>query len=735
MLQAPLTSSQNVLFRLQQAFAFLKLSQRSIYSPAEFLKAARPPWFEPGRQQDCSEFLRYLLDTLHEQEKTGAGGKAAVTYGEHKVIESTQPLPSVTTSAPMESDDEAKNAPVSVVAPTVASAKVSSASNLALDVISEAPENDDDDRAAAAAAADEDEEMMSQDGRMEEDHFGSRGSLTATPASGLQQQQQQQQSQRVGAGGSGAGSRVALNLDDDEDVDLAGSRTSLGSGGLKRWTTEENLSSSVSGSREGSKVDLLEGPLHDSHSNSTDSGIQSVGDSIRGSSDSMGSNPQPMDTTIPPKGAEGAPQKPQNSSPFVSLVQQVFGGKMQTSYTCLTCRSVSLHRDIFTELHLAIPEISLKANEKSKKTPASKEEKSPAATPVSGCAPPPEAAAVTSEKKETGTKSSVVDQKATAKDEKSESDSCEAKTPTLLLPPLSELVPKNSEKTAFPSPLTMESLVTTYLQSEMLQGDNKYHCDKCAGLRDAEKTIKILEGPQYLICTLLRFKYDRTVNRKSKVFTDVDYQLDLELPVHPGGEVAAATGGESSSRKERYSLYAVVVHSGYSSDGGHYYTYAREPLSEKSGGEGGNSNGGEGEAEEEEATWYIFNDSKVSFSTFESFKNVSKRFPRDAAYQLFYRKTFGREAASQGQRQATPSRETASPSRRLLRHDLKMAVEKDNLKFLREKERSASKSSSSSSGSSPLWQQNRRWDDDGSGGGGGGGCGGGGFNSPGRLVC
>ena len=135
--------------RLQTALAFLRLTQRSIYSPSELLKAARPPWFEAGRQQDCSEFLRFLLDSLHEQEKKAHKG---------------------------------------------------------LDVISE-----------------DDEERMSQD------YFGSR--------------------------------------------------TSLGSVGLKRWTTEENLSSELN-----------------SHSNSTDSGIQSVGE------------------THP------------------SLVHQTFGAKIQTSY-------------------------------------------------------------------------------------------------------------------------------------------------------------------------------------------------------------------------------------------------------------------------------------------------------------------------------------------------------------------------------------------------------------------
>ena len=34
----------------------------------------------------------------------------------------------------------------------------------------------------------------------------------------------------------------------------------------------------------------------------------------------------------------------------------------------------------------------------------------------------------------------------------------------------------------------------------------------------------------------------------------------------------------------------------------------------------------------------MMNDSNVSFATFASFKGLTKRFPRDAAYLLFYRK-------------------------------------------------------------------------------------------------
>ena len=44
------------------------------------------------------------------------------------------------------------------------------------------------------------------------------------------------------------------------------------------------------------------------------------------------------------------------TSDFVSLVHKVFGGKLQTTYQCSNCKSISLHKEGFTDLHLAFPE-------------------------------------------------------------------------------------------------------------------------------------------------------------------------------------------------------------------------------------------------------------------------------------------------------------------------------------------------------------------------------------------
>lgn len=62
---------QSDLFdKLQQLLALLLHSDRPALSPNSFLKAALPPAFLEGHQQDCSEFLGQLLESLHTQEKS-----------------------------------------------------------------------------------------------------------------------------------------------------------------------------------------------------------------------------------------------------------------------------------------------------------------------------------------------------------------------------------------------------------------------------------------------------------------------------------------------------------------------------------------------------------------------------------------------------------------------------------------------------------------------------------------
>uniref|UniRef100_A0A452UJ12 Ubiquitin specific peptidase 38 n=1 Tax=Ursus maritimus TaxID=29073 RepID=A0A452UJ12_URSMA len=64
-----LNGCNSLMKKLQHLFAFLAHTQREAYAPRVFFEASRPPWFTPRSQQDCSEYLRFLLDRLHEEEK------------------------------------------------------------------------------------------------------------------------------------------------------------------------------------------------------------------------------------------------------------------------------------------------------------------------------------------------------------------------------------------------------------------------------------------------------------------------------------------------------------------------------------------------------------------------------------------------------------------------------------------------------------------------------------------
>lgn len=199
-------------------------------------------------------------------------------------------------------------------------------------------------------------------------------------------------------------------------------------------------------------------------------------------------------------------------------------------------------------------------------------------------------------------------------------------------------------------------LVNYFLSPERLTAENRYYCESCASLQDAEKVVELSQGPRYLILTLLRFSFDLRTMRRRKILDDVTIPLLLRLPL---------AGGQGQA----YDLCSVVVHSGVSSESGHYYCYAREGAARPA------PVLGSTDRPEPENQWYLFNDTRVSFSSFESVSNVTSFFPKDTAYVLFYR-----QRPREG-----PEAEPGSPRVRAeptLHKDLMEAISKDNVLYL-----------------------------------------------------
>lgn len=223
--------------------------------------------------------------------------------------------------------------------------------------------------------------------------------------------------------------------------------------------------------------------LNDNYSDSTDSGIQSVGG--------------------------------EESSAYSSLIHRVLGGESKITYQCAQCDTSSHNTDKFRDLQLCFP----------------------------------------------------------------------------------EEISENHE-------VSVQDLINYYLTPEKLTGENKYRCDKCMKLCDAQRIITILQAPAHLILSLKHFRYDFDSRLRTKLRHKVVYNDTIQLPI----------SGISNTIYETYHLYAAVVHSGYSVDYGHYFTYARDSKQ----------------------NWYKFNDSFVSHTMFDEFKSLK---PPDTPYILFYEKS------------------------------------------------------------------------------------------------
>ena len=132
---------------------------------------------------------------------------------------------------------------------------------------------------------------------------------------------------------------------------------------------------------------------------------------------------------------------------------------------------------------------------------------------------------------------------------------------------------------------------------ESLDRDNRWHCTVCRKLVPATKRLQFRKLPTVLILHLKRFspfggkfskaiKYNLTLDMKP-FMTDVNEEIDCE-----------------------FSLYGVLVHSGHSTNSGHYYCFVKAPS----------------------GAWYEMNDSDVH-------QVGAKTVLQQQAYILFYQKS------------------------------------------------------------------------------------------------
>lgn len=59
---------------------------------------------------------------------------------------------------------------------------------------------------------------------------------------------------------------------------------------------------------------------------------------------------------------------------------------------------------------------------------------------------------------------------------------------------------------------SVSSCLRLFSDSEMLAGRNKFFCDTCSSLQEAEKRMKIKSSPKILALHLKRFRYDESIN-------------------------------------------------------------------------------------------------------------------------------------------------------------------------------------------------------------------------------
>jgi hypothetical protein len=130
-----------------------------------------------------------------------------------------------------------------------------------------------------------------------------------------------------------------------------------------------------------------------------------------------------------------------------------------------------------------------------------------------------------------------------------------------------------------------------------------------------------------LILSLNRFEYDKKTNIFRKVFTKINYPKVLNVRIYP------TENSRNNPILTKYCLVLIIVHTGYTLHGGHYYVYAREIKLSSS-----KMNTDEQEDYFLNDEWFLLNDDLVTLSSYEAMIENCAQYTSATPYVLVYKR-------------------------------------------------------------------------------------------------
>ncbi|EGR34208.1 ubiquitin carboxyl-terminal hydrolase family protein, putative [Ichthyophthirius multifiliis] len=119
---------------------------------------------------------------------------------------------------------------------------------------------------------------------------------------------------------------------------------------------------------------------------------------------------------------------------------------------------------------------------------------------------------------------------------------------------------------------TLGECLDSFVQGEMLDGDNSYFCEKCNAKVPTLKQQSIKKLPNLLIIVLKRFHFDIESMQKTKINAYCEFPFDLDMKQYTKlNEENEQYGNEYF----QYKLRGIIIHQG-TSDSGHYYSIIQE---------------------------------------------------------------------------------------------------------------------------------------------------------------